>query len=207
MFNDRDWFHENKKRYETVVKEPFKQFVEELIFRIQEFDKNVDTTPKNAIFRINRDVRFTKDKSPYKTHVGASINGGARTQRNLPGYYIHLSSDRINLGGGAYFLDKDGIYAIRSAIKDDMEGFKSILSEKGFASTFATLHGDKNKRLPKEFKDLMDEQPLIANKHFYYMVDLDAGLVLDNKFVDNIVEYYKIGYLMNEFLYNALDRF
>lgn len=206
-FNDRDWFHENKKRYEAVVKEPFMQFVEELIFRLQEFDSNIDTTAKNAIFRINRDVRFTKDKSPYKTHVGASMNGGARAQKNMPGYYIHLSSDKLSLGGGAHFLDKDGIYSIRNAIKEDMNGFKSILKAKEFAKTFTTLQGDKNKRLPEEFRDLVDDQPLIANKKFYYTMNLESGLVLDDKFMDHIVDYYKIGHTVNEFLYNALDRF
>ena len=96
--NKKEWFHANKKRYESHIKDPFHEFVTELIMRIQEEDLDFATTPKDAIFRINRDIRFSKDKTPYKTHVGASLKNGKRTAVNLPGYYVHLAANKVSIG-------------------------------------------------------------------------------------------------------------
>ena len=76
--NNREWFNENKKRYEESVKEPFYNFIDEMIMRINAIDNNVAIQPKDAIFRIYKDVRFSKDKLPYKTQVSAVISPGGR---------------------------------------------------------------------------------------------------------------------------------
>ncbi len=98
--NKREWFHKNKKNYENNVREPFKKLVEEIIFRLGEIEPDFHSSPKEAIFRINRDLRFTKDKTPYKTHISASFKNGGRTSPNQPGYYIQISPKNIMLGGG-----------------------------------------------------------------------------------------------------------
>ena len=175
--NNRDWFHTNKKTYEKFVKEPFKQFVEELIFVIQDFDADLATSAKNAIFRIHRDIRFSKDKSPYKTHVSASINSGARAEKNLPGYYIQLSGDNIFLGGGVHFVDKYGTQALREHIRDELEEFNSLILDKEFKDKFGELTGDKNKRIPKEFQEVYEKQPLVANKNFFYSTNIPSSLM------------------------------
>src|SRR5210317_1561920 len=118
--NKKEWFHENKKTYEKSVKEPFKGFVSELIFRIQEFDRDLTMEAKDAIFRINRDMRFSKDKSPYKTWISANMNNkGKRTTPNSVGYYVHIDPDFVQLGGGSYHIDKHGTHAVRTAIMEE----------------------------------------------------------------------------------------
>ncbi|MHA2278857.1 MAG: DUF2461 domain-containing protein, partial [Candidatus Kariarchaeaceae archaeon] len=112
--NKREWFHANKKEYEKHVKDPFKDFVTELIFRIQEFDNDLHIEAKDAIFRINRDIRFSKDKSPYKTWISANMNHKAkRTIPNSVGYYVHIDPDYVQVGGGSYHIDKNGTHAVR----------------------------------------------------------------------------------------------
>ncbi|MCH8908982.1 MAG: DUF2461 domain-containing protein, partial [Candidatus Heimdallarchaeota archaeon] len=114
--NKKVWFDKNRKTYEQIVREPFKAFISELIFRIQEFEVDFEVTPKQAIFRINRDIRFAKDKTPYKTYVSANMQPGGRTQAGHPGYYIHLGVDIAHVGGGAHHVTKEHTYGIRSKI-------------------------------------------------------------------------------------------
>ena len=87
--NHREWFHANKKRYEQQVKVPFQSFVQLMIDRVQEVDRNVVLTPKDAIFRINRDIRFSADKTPYKTNVSAIISSGGKKDKNDPRWLVH----------------------------------------------------------------------------------------------------------------------
>lgn len=203
--NDRDWFHENKKTYEKYVKEPFNKFVEELIFVIQDFEPNLATTAKNAIFRIYRDVRFSKDKSPYKTHVSASINSGSRTQKNLPGYYIQISGDQIFLGGGIHFVDKFGTLALREHIRDELGEFNSLINDKEFKDKFGELTGDKNKRIPKEFQEAFEKQELIANKNFFYGTNLPASLATSDDFMFIIEDHFRCGSKLNDFFKEAVS--
>ena len=83
--NNRDWFHENKKRYETSVKGPFESLVSALISELSKVYPEMTITPKDAIFRINRDIRFSKDKSPYKTHMAALISPGGKKDKTTSG--------------------------------------------------------------------------------------------------------------------------
>ena len=92
--NNREWFNENKERYIHSVKDPFFSFVEEMIHRISEENDSFNIAPKEAIFRIYRDVRFSKNKLPYKTTASAIISPGGRKDFTTPGYYLELSAAR-----------------------------------------------------------------------------------------------------------------
>ena len=86
--NHRDWFHSQKKRYENSVKQPFLIFVQEIINQMQDMDQAITMEAKEAMFRINRDIRFSKDKSPYKTHMAAIISAGGKKDMTTPGMYL-----------------------------------------------------------------------------------------------------------------------
>ncbi|MCY3414391.1 MAG: DUF2461 domain-containing protein [Candidatus Heimdallarchaeota archaeon] len=204
--NNREWFQENKKIYEKYVKKPFKKFIDELIFAIQEFDKELETDSKTAIFRINRDIRFSKDKTPYKPHISASIKSGKRTQANTPGYYIQISGETIALGGGAYFLDKFGLQAIREHILKNMEEFNQLLSKKDFKEKFGEVYGEKNKRLPTEFRDAAEMQPVLYNKQFYCHAEIPATMILDENILFLLSDFYQIVFRMNSFYNDALSK-
>jgi uncharacterized protein (TIGR02453 family) len=203
--NYKEWFHENKKRYENFVKNPFYEFVQEMIDRIRIEDPELEITPKEAIFRINRDIRFAKDKSPYKTHMAASISAGGRKRHDVPGLYFQLSPEKSFVAGGSYVLEKETLYRIRSAIAKAPDAFSKVIEEEEFKKKFGTIQGEKNKVLPKEFQDVLSKQPLIANKQFYYWADLDAGAILKPTLPEIIMDYYHAGKGVNEFLKGALS--
>jgi uncharacterized protein (TIGR02453 family) len=119
--NDREWFAENKERYEQDLKEPFLQFISDAGPRLRKISPNLvaDARPVGgSLFRIYRDVRFSKDKSPYKTHAGAHFPLGGKGV-HAPGYYLHLEPGQCFVAGGLWMPEPDALRAIRQAISDD----------------------------------------------------------------------------------------
>jgi uncharacterized protein (TIGR02453 family) len=200
--NNRDWFHANKKRYENEVKKPFNVFVEELL----EKTGNTHVPAKNAVFRINRDIRFSKDKRPYKLHMSAVISAGGRKDMQIPGLYVHLEPGNVMIGGGAYYPDKENLSKIRQAIIDDPKRVEKILGHKKFVETFGGLHeAERNKILPKEFKVSGAEHPLIFNKQYYFMAYYkEEEVILREDLVSFILKHDKIGSEWNQFIADAI---
>lgn len=203
--NNRDWFHGNKKRYDASVKKPFNNFVEEMISRIHAVDPEVAIPAKDAIFRINRDIRFSKDKSPYKTHMAAVISREGRRNHAEPGLYFHLGADKVYLGGGAYQLDKQPLYNVRKTIAENTDEFQKLIEDKQFKKKFGGIKGEQNKVLPKEFKEAAETQPLIYNKQFYYMAELSPNVVVKKDLADRFMDYYLASRNMAEFLKSAMQ--
>lgn len=203
--NNREWFHANKKHYEEFVKIPFEKFVAHMIDKMQAIDPTIVITPKDAIFRIHRDIRFSADKSPYKNHVSAIISKGGRKDMSTPGIYIQANAKEFGIFSGAYSPDKNQIQAIREAIASDLKGFKKLISAKAFVNKFGEIQGEKNKRIPKEFAEIMEQQPLIANKQFYFMASLKGDIVLDPKLPGIVLDHYKASLPVSEFLSSAMN--
>ncbi len=202
--NNRDWFEKNKKRYETSVKKPFEETVGAVIERIRKFEPDFTATPKDCVFRIYRDTRFSADKTPYKTHVGAILTPQGRKSMNWPGYYLHIEFGNLMLGGGAYFLDKEPLHRVRSAIAQDADIFRGLVSDKNFSSRFGELKGEKNKVLPPEFREAAKKEPLLANKQFYFMAEIDPENALRPDFPDFAADYFRAGKPLNDFFRRAL---
>ena len=202
--NNREWFNENKKRYETHVKEPFFNFIDEMITRINMDDPSVAIEPKDAIFRIYRDVRFSKDKSPYKTQVSAVISPGGRNDLMNPGMYLEINTKDFRIYGGLYMLDKNQLQSVRQHIASNLKEFSKLLNEKKFKNTYGEIHGEKNKRLPVEFDRIKDVQPLIANKQFYFFNKLELETILKPNLTDIVMKHYNNAKPMNKFLKEAL---
>ena len=174
----------NRKRYEKSVKEPFKVFVTAVIKQVHTHDKGVNIEPKDAIFRINRDIRFAKDKTPYKLNLSAIVSPGGRKDMSTAGIYFELGPESVKIYGGAYLPDKGQLLKIRTGIMDDHKAFRGTLDGKAFRALFGTVHGEKNKVIPKEFKVFLDTEPLIANKQFYVEAELPP------KWVEKLMEHY-----------------
>ena len=203
--NNREWFHANKKRYENELKKPFVEVVQTVIDGLNKAGHNIEIAPKDMIFRINRDIRFSKDKSPYKTNVGALISEKGRRHKEYPGYYLHIEQGQLMIGGGAYFMEKEALYACRQAIANDPKGFKKIINAKAFKDHFGGIQGAKNKRIPKEFVEPGEKQELIYNKQFYFMAELDPKLLLKDDALKTIISHYKAGKALNTFLQEAMS--
>ncbi|MDZ4845503.1 MAG: DUF2461 domain-containing protein [Chitinophagales bacterium] len=149
--NNREWFAANKHLYEAA-KTDFENFVGELIKALSKFDKTLsELKAKDCTFRIYRDVRFSKNKDPYKNNFGAYIAGGGKKSMK-PGYYIHLQPNGHSfLAGGAYMPPSPVLSAIRQEIDYNLKEFKGILSNKLFKKYFPKLEGDTVKTTPKGY--------------------------------------------------------
>lgn len=204
--NNRDWFQENKARYEADLKKPFETFIGQIIQEIQKVDQQIIIEPKKAIFRINRDTRFSKDKSPYKTNVGAIISRAGTKVKELPGFYIHLEQGTFMLGGGAYFLEKEPLYQVRQHIMLNPQRFKDIINHPNFKNKFDEgIQGEKNKKLPAEFQQASENQPLLYNKQFYVMAELDPKTILQDDIITQVMEHYTVIKPFNDFMIEALQ--
>ncbi|MBI1305153.1 MAG: TIGR02453 family protein [Bacteroidetes bacterium] len=199
--NDRDWFQANKKIYENEVKKPFYQLVNDLLSAT-----NSKIQVKDAVFRINRDIRFSKDKSPYQLHVSAIISDGGRKDMQYPGLYIQLSAHQQWIGGGMYMPDKDNLLKIRKAIIADPKKFQKLIDDKNFASVYGTIKGDKNKILPKELKGLADDNPWVYNKQFYFMAEYeDENLPCREDLLPFILQHYKASEKLNRYFADIIS--
>jgi len=205
--NNRDWFHTNKKRYEKNVKLPFYELMAELIERVKTEDPEVNLEVKNAVFRINRDIRFSKDKSPYKLNVGGVISRGGRKNMQTPGIYVHLEAEKIMIAGGCYRPDKDALTKIRRHIVNHSEEADKLRNSKSFLKHFPEgIGGEKNKILPAEFKPYAADIPFIFNKQYFYHSEyMGEKAVTRNDLVDFIMQHYKAGENWMEFLRAAVD--
>ncbi|MCO6484810.1 MAG: DUF2461 domain-containing protein [Saprospiraceae bacterium] len=201
--NDRDWFQGQKVRYEREVKKPFERFVEEMISRVQALDRRIVLTPKDAIFRIYRDTRFSQDKSPYKTHVSAVISSGGKSNPHMDGLYIELGGKVARLYSGVYETDKAGLQAIREKMAAEPERFAGLLVQPDFVRYFGEIRGDKNKILPAEFREAAARQPLLYNKAFYYFTEWPAVRVTQEGFVEEAIQRWEAARPMNAFLLEA----
>ena len=203
--NDREWFAANKKRYERDVKKPFESFITDMILRMQAVDPNCKIEAKDAIFRIYRDTRFSKDKTPYKTQMSAVVSRGGRKDITLEGIYLELGFKHIRMYGGVYQPDKDQLYRIRQEILYNLSDFEKLLNEKKFKARFGEIRGEKNKRLPPEFAETQDKQPLIANKQFYYFTEFDPKLLTTDGLIDAFFEAYGESKEVRNFLHAPLS--
>ncbi len=204
--NSTEWFNENRKTYEKEVKEPFADLVNEMIRRIQEYEPEVQIKPADAISRINKDIRFSKDKTPYNTHVSANISVYGKKDKSYPGFFFQLSPTGISIFGGAYMIENPMLQDIRNYIAGHLEEFKSVYNDKDFKAKFGNIKGEQNKRIPAEFQEVALKEPLVANKQFYYSASLDPKLITSEELPDKLMEYYVAGRKVNEFLKQAIKK-
>ena len=203
--NHKQWFDENRKTYETVVREPFKVFIGDLIQAIGEIEPEISTLePKNAIFRINRDIRFSKDKTPYKLFNSAIIAVNGRKDKSYPGLYLELNPEKLRILGGVYKPSTLEVKKIRTYMENNEKEFKKIISDSKFVTTFGAIKGNKHKRLPKEFVTAAEKQTLIWNKQWYYETALSPKIILKDDLLETIVKHYKIANDVQNFFIKAL---
>lgn len=203
--NHRDWFIQNKTVYEEKVKKPFEKLAGDLIGRMQKLHPGFELEIKDAIFRINRDIRFSADKSPYKTYVSAVIGAGGRKNMTDPGMYLQLEAGSISIFGGIYMPEKESLSKIRTAIMEQPEEVERLKKDKKFVAMYGKLQGETNKVLPPEFREAVKNEPLIAHKQFYFSAKYDDGKTLFRKdLLDFIMKHHEVGIPWTNFLYRAI---
>ncbi|MCD4735822.1 MAG: DUF2461 domain-containing protein [Bacteroidales bacterium] len=160
--NNRDWFTEKKNQY-LSAKAEFESFIGDILLVSAQFDKSLaGIDVSKCVFRIYRDIRFSKDKTPYKTHFGAFMSRDGRKGK-YAGYYIHLDPGGSFIAGGVYKPDKDVLKSVRSEIYYNLSEFESILNEKRFKDIYAGLDGEKLVRPPKGIRVNLTHNTKIIN--------------------------------------------
>jgi len=202
--NSKAWFDEHRAEYEKYVKAPFKSFVEEMMVRIRQYESELNMNPRDCMFRINRDVRFSKNKNPYNVHV-STLFTTANRKSEIPGFYVHFSHDKAHAGGGGWELSRESLQKVRQEIAAFPDELNQLQNEPAFKKLYGEIKGEKNKVIPKEFKETFAVQPLVANKQFYYMADLPADVVLKDDLAEYIMEYYHAGANVNQFIKSVIS--
>lgn len=204
--NHKDWFHANKKRYETTVKAPFEKFVGHMINRMSDLNSDLKTLqPKECIFRINKDVRFSKDKAPYKLQMSAIIAKGGRKHMTNLGIYMEFSPEHARVYSGVYMPEKDQLLQIRHYIAANQKQFKKVVNDPVYGQFFPKgILGEKNKILPAELKAAAATEPMIYNKQFYWYAQLEPETILNNNLDEIVIEHYLASKNMIDFFKEAL---
>lgn len=205
--NHKEWFDENRKRYETSVKEPFKAFTQHLIDQIAEKEPIFkELKAADCIFRINRDIRFSKDKTPYKTMCSAVISPLGKKSSSIHGIYFEFGPEHLRAYGGIYEIAKEDLLALREGLADNLNEFKKLYSHKEFKSLFGEIHGEKNKKIDKYLQEAAMQEPLLFNKQFYFYTTFAPTVLLDPQLDKQLLNCYKVGRPMELFFNQFIQR-
>lgn len=202
--NNREWFQANKKAFDAA-QDNMTAFAGYLIGEVGKFDSAVAAIdPKSCVFRIYRDVRFSKDKSPYKTNLGAYISPGGRKSMQ-PGYYFHLEPDKSFVAGGKHIPDGSETLKIRNAIARNTVDFLQIVEKKSFLDAFGELRGDALKSAPKGFDPDHKAIEYLKLKEFMAWTEFKSNKTLtDTNFPKDLVKTMKEMYPLIALLRKAL---
>lgn len=203
--NNREWFLANKKRYDTAKKN-VEDFVDVLIARVAKFEPAVaNFKAKDCMFRINRDVRFSANKAPYKNNMGAYISKGGKKSSG-PGYYVHIQPGNIFLAGGCWMPEAADLKKIRDAIDYDYEAFEKIVTSKEAKKMFGALsEDDRLKTAPKGYPKDHPGLEYLKNKSFIFYHKIDAKEAGKPNFDDVVLAGFKGIKPLNDYLAQALE--
>ena len=206
--NSREWFNQHRDDYDAA-KENFIELVNEILANTSQFDQELSLlTYKDCIFRINRDVRFSKNKDPYKNNMAAYfVKGGKKSW--LAGYYFHCEpGGKSFIGGGLYGGEPDQIKKVRQEIDYNWEDFKGILDNKVFKKTFGDLSREEGMSLIREPKGYDKDNPAIDYiklKNFIVSVPISDEELIDKKLIKKIITCFATMQPMLQFLNRAIE--
>jgi uncharacterized protein (TIGR02453 family) len=204
--NERGWFQSNKGRYEADVREPLLNFVDDFGERLAKISAHYVADPRRAggsMFRIHRDVRFSRDKAPYKTNAGAHFRHKAGREVHGPGFYLHLEPGNVFVGAGLWHPDSETLAKIRGAIVGGPERWRRIIDDADFRAQFR-VEGESLKRAPKGYDA---DHPLIEDlkrKDFIAATTFSEDDACAPDFIDVFADACKRAGPFTEFLTTAV---
>lgn len=202
--NSRDWFEDNKPRYKAA-QENLIDFVDKSLNELIKFDKSlIGVEPKKCVFRIYRDVRFSKNKDPYKTNLGAHIAGGSKMQPRA-GYYLHIEPGACMIAGGAYLPPAPWLKAIRQEIHHNADELKKILKSASYKKHFGSMEGEQLKTAPRDYPKDHPEIELLRYKSFLSTHLLKDKQVSKKDFGGHFLKVAKALYPFDAYLNMAMD--
>lgn len=203
--NNREWYHSNKKLY-SQAKADFEGIVEGLISGIYSFDKDIGLLePRDCVFRIFRDVRFSANKSPYKTNFGAFIARGGK-KSGKAGYYFHLEPGNCFIAGGIYMPEPNVLKAVRKEIYNYPEEFLEIIENEEFKKKFPRLmDDDKLKNPPRDFPKDFEHIELLRYRSYTFWKEYPESQVLKDDYPERVISDFSILSPFTSFINNAIE--
>jgi uncharacterized protein (TIGR02453 family) len=204
--NDREWFHANKERYQQQIQEPLLHFIADFSSPLRRISTNFVADPRpsgGSMFRIYRDVRFSKDKSPYKTHAAAQFRHRSGRDVHAPGFYLHLEPGAVFVGAGLWHPERTSLEQIRSAIVDHPKRWSAAISNPKFTARHR-LSGDSLKRPPRGYDPehaLIDD---LKRKDFVCVENFSKTAACRSDFIDRVADSYRAASPLMRFLTEAI---
>lgn len=192
--NERSWFDANKQRYEDHVRGPALALIRAMAPRLADITpalRAIDKKVGGSLMRVYRDVRFSKDKTPYKTNVGIQFRHRAGKDVHAPGVYVHIDIDELFVGAGLWQPDRAPLAAIRTRIAESPDGWRAIIESPPFTEGPWAQHGDSLKRVPRGFDE---DHPLaeeLKRKSFIAVRPLDPALIESPELCDTLAEHVR----------------
>jgi uncharacterized protein (TIGR02453 family) len=202
--NRRDWFQPRKHLYEQHVKAPMLDLVTALNGELVKFAPQFVTDPNKALFRIYRDIRFSADKTPYKTHAAASFWRRGADHTGAGGFYFSVSHDQIEIAGGIYHPSPETMLLVRSHIGEHYPELRRILANKKARKLVGELQGDELTRAPKGFDPQHPALDLIKKKDWILDIALDSSVATTPKLYREILDRFRAMAPLIEFLNRPL---
>ncbi len=199
--NNRDWFAANKPTYE-IEKNKFVDFADELLNEVKKHDNIETVNGKKSVFRIYRDVRFSKNKAPYKTHFSGSFKRATKLLRG--GYYFHIEPNNSFIGGGFWGPEPKDLKKMRYNIAEFEDEFRAILNDKNFKKHFGLLQGDQLKTAPKGIDKAHPAIDLLRYKQYLLARSFTDEEVLSPQFLNEVNAAFKAMRPFFDFMSEAL---
>jgi len=198
--NRREWFQPRKQIYDEQVKAPMAELIRGLTAEMMRFAPDYVTEPEKAIYRIYRDTRFSKDKTPYKTHVAAVFPRRGLSKHGGGGLYFSVSAKEIEVAGGVYMPGPEQLLAIRGHIAGHEREFRKIIGSRSLKLLMGELQGEQLSRVPKGFPCDHPAADLLRYKQWLYFVTLEPGMATTPKLLAEVRKRFEVMMPLIEFL-------
>ena len=202
--NRREWFVAHRDEYDTFVRGPMLEIIQRLAGDLHKFAPDIVCDPKTAMYRIYRDVRFSANKAPYKTHVAASFPTRGLPKHEGAGLYFHVSPTEIWAGGGMYAPQTAQLHAVREHVASHAERLRTIVEAPGFRKTFGSLEGERLQRVPRGFAKDHPAAEYLKYRQFLAGCELEPSLATSPKFYATIVNVFRQASPLIRFLNDPL---
>jgi uncharacterized protein (TIGR02453 family) len=206
--NNREWFNANKTRYKSEVVAPVMEFIDAIRPGLSDISPYyvADSRPHGgSMFRIYKDTRFSRDKRPYKEHVGCQFRHSAGKDAHAPGFYVHLSPNEVFFGAGIWRPPNPILDKVRTAIVEKPTKWATVINDKAIQKHFGGITGDGLKRPPRGYPA---DHPYIEDlkrKSFIAMHQADPQLVMTPRFIAEVEKSFSIASPLVAFVTNALE--
>jgi uncharacterized protein (TIGR02453 family) len=204
--NNRDWFNANKDRYHEAVVEPMREYISSMAPHLEAISPYYNADPRphgGSMFRIYRDTRFSSDKTPYKTHAACHFRHRAGRDAHAPGFYLHIDTDAISIGGGIWLPPARQLGLIREFIADNPSAWAELIRSPEI-SAMGGVQGDSLQRPPRGFAVDARHIEDLKRKSFYLMAGAGKELALGPELVTESARIFRVAARLNHFISDAL---